>query len=431
MYITNVYIKNIRCFGEINIPLSANGNPSLWTTILGDNGTGKTTVMRCIAMGLCDKSDVSGLLQDIYGAWLSEGEWMSKTEKEGVLRVDFSGEALSDKPFIKTTIKQGETGSYEITQETNPAPFPWNDIFVCGYGAARRAFGTRDFSDYFSVDAFYTLFNYDLTLQNPELVLRRLKDPDAHEGHPIDFEALLDNLASILQLNKGSVRLSKKGVEITGPWGNFVSLNAIADGYNATLSWIVDMLSWAMLYNVKMFDDHIRGIVLLDELEQHLHPSWQRRIISLLREHFPQMQFITTTHSPLIAANASKMSNVKLESKLFHLNYDNQKGNQISEVEEMLRDLGCDQVLSSEAFDHIFSIDPRIDKILREASILASKDKRSNEEEQRLDAFKRELKNIMFPKGRTLIERLVERDYYSELEKSISDFDNILEGHND
>jgi len=185
------------------------------------------------------------------------------------------------------------------------------------------------------------------------------------------------------------------------------------------------------LYNVKMFDDHIRGIVLLDELEQHLHPSWQRRIISLLREHFPQMQFITTTHSPLIAANASKMSDVKLESKLFHLNYDNQKGNQISEVEEMLRDLGCDQVLSSEAFDHIFSIDPRIDKILREASILASKDKRSNEEQQRLDAFKRELKNIMFPKGRTLIERLVERDYYSELEKSISDFDNILEGHND
>lgn len=431
MYITNVYIKNIRCFGEINIPLSANSNPSLWATILGDNGTGKTTVMRCIAMGLCDKSDVSGLLQDIYGEWLSEGEWMSETEKEGVIRVDFSGEALSDKPFIKTTIKQGETGSYEITQETNPSLFPWDDIFVCGYGAARRAFGSRDFSDYFSVDAFYTLFNYDLTLQNPELVLRRLKDPDAHEGHPIDFEALLDNLASILQLNKGSVRLSKKGIEINGPWGHFVSLNAIADGYNATLSWIVDMLSWAMMYNVKMFDDHIRGIVLLDELEQHLHPSWQRRIISLLRAHFPKMQFITTTHSPLIAANASNLHDDEPDSKLFHLTYDNQHGNQISEVEENLHDLGCDQVLSSEAFDHIFSVDPALDTILREASVLAAKDERSQEEEVKLQRFKEKLRELMFPKGKTLIERLVEREYYSELEKSISDFKNILEGHND
>ena len=39
-------------------------------------------MLRCIAMGLCDKSDVSGLLQDIYGEWLSEGDWMSKAEKK-------------------------------------------------------------------------------------------------------------------------------------------------------------------------------------------------------------------------------------------------------------------------------------------------------------------------------------------------------------
>lgn len=428
MYITNVFIKSIRCFGEINIPLSTNSNPSLWTTILGDNGTGKTTMLRCIAMGLCDKSDVSGLLQDIYGEWLSEGDWMSKAEKEGVIRVDFSGDVLGNHPFIETTIKQGETGSYEITQETNPSPFPWDDIFVCGYGAARRAFGSRDFSDYFSVDAFYTLFNYDLTLQNPELVLRRLKDPDSHEGHPIDFEALLDNLASILQLDKGSVRLSKKGgIEINGPWGHFVSLNAIADGYNATLSWIVDMLSWAMMYDVKMFDEHIKGIVLLDELEQHLHPSWQRRIISLLRAYFPQMQFITTTHSPLIAANASKLHDNEPDSKLFHLTYDNQHGNQISAVEENLHDLGCDQVLSSEAFDHIFSVDPALDAILREASVLAAKDERSQAEEVKLQQFKEKLRELMFPKGKTLIERVVEREYYSDLKQRINEFNKIME----
>jgi predicted ATPase len=427
VYISNVYLKNVRCFGEVNIPLKTDGKLALWTTILGDNGTGKTTVLRSIAMGLCDKADVSGLLQDIYGEWISEGKWMSDVEKECVLRVDFTDGDANGNYFIETTIIKSETGSYEITQKTKPDPFPWDDIFVCGYGAARRAFGTRDFSEYFSVDAFYTLFNYDLTLQSPELVLRRLKDPDAHDGHPIDFEVLLDKLASILQLSKGSVRLSKKGIEIKGPWGNFVSLGATADGYNATLAWIVDMLSWAMLYDVKMFDEDIKGIVLLDELEQHVHPSWQRRIISLLRTQFPKIQFITTTHSPLIAANASKLYKDDLESKLFHLTFDNQQGNQISEVEEKLRDLDCDQVLSSEAFDYIFGVDPDLDTILREASVLAAKDERSKEEEVKLQMFKDKLREVMFPKGKTLIERVVEREYYTDLKQRIEEFNKIME----
>ena len=187
------------------------------------------------------------------------------------------------------------------------------------------------------------------------------------------------------------------------------------------------MLSWAMLYDVKMFDEDIKGIVLLDELEQHIHPSWQRRIISLLRPQFPKIQFITTTHSPLIAANASKLYKDDLESKLFHLTFDNQQGNQISEVEEKLRDLDCDQVLSSEAFDYIFGVDPDLDTILREASVLAAKDERSKEEEVKLQMFKDKLREVMFPKGKTLIERVVEREYYTDLKQRIEEFNKIME----
>lgn len=427
MYISNVYIKNIRCFHDVNIPLDAkDGKPSFWSTILGDNGTGKTTAMRCIALGLCDKSDYSGLLQEIYGEWISDTIWMTDQDKKGTIRIDLISDDFKEKYSIETTIEKKESGSFEIEQVTDPNPFPWDDIFVCGYGAARRAFGTKDYSDYFSVDAIYTLFNYDSPLQNPELILRRLKDPDQHEGQEIDIEILLEKIANILTLEKGSITLAKKGIEINGPWGKFVPLGATADGYHATLSWIVDMLGWAMFHDIKMFRTGLTGIVLLDEIEQHLHPSWQRKIVPLIKRQFPKIQFISTTHSPLVAANARNFLDKDSKSRLFHLSYD-KTGNKISEIEEDLDELNFDQVLSSEAFGHIFSVNPNVEKFLRDASLLASKDKRTDKEELRFKNIKEKLREVMFPKGKTLIERVVEREYYSDLEKRIADFNKIME----
>ena len=56
----------------------------------------------------------------------------------------------------------------------NQDSFPWQQIFVCGYGAGLRTQGTADDQAYLAVDAVYPLFRYDSPLQNPELVIRRL-----------------------------------------------------------------------------------------------------------------------------------------------------------------------------------------------------------------------------------------------------------------
>jgi hypothetical protein len=64
--------------------------------------------------------------------------------------------------------------------------------------------------------------------------------------------------------------------------------------------------------------------------------------------------------------------------------------------------------------------------LLKKASILAAKDQRNSEENLKYNQFKKKLKELMFPEGRTLIERVAEREYYEDLKKNIEDFDKIL-----
>ena len=80
---------------------------------------------------------------------------------------------------------------------TVPNDFPWEKVFVSGYGANRSAFASQTYDRYRTVDSVYTLFSYDMPLQNPELTIRRIKD----EGHDVDD--LLATLDEVMMLPKG------------------------------------------------------------------------------------------------------------------------------------------------------------------------------------------------------------------------------------
>ena len=81
---------------------------------------------------------------------------------------------------------------------------------------------------------------------------------------------------------------------------------SLGDGYKSVVTFVLDMLSWWFLKQQQEERNgeptDLSGIVLIDEIEQHLHPKWQRTIISKLVSSFPDVQFITTTHSPLVAS---------------------------------------------------------------------------------------------------------------------------------
>ena len=300
MYITKMVLDNVRCFDHIEIDLQSNQELLNWTLLLGDNGVGKTTIIRSLAIGLVDSASASALLKELYGDWVRR---QAGKQAKAIIRIEFNKKCENGQPWhIQTTIEGTGGDDIKVTQATYPEEnFPWQDIFVCGYGAARRAYGSKDYSEYSPIDAVYTLFNYDSPIQNPELILRRLADTE------VDLNEILTWFDEVLMLPNGSTQLGLGGITVDGPWGKFMPLGAIGDGYQATLAWVADMLGWVMFYDYNLitnFKSDFCGIVLLDEIEQHLHPIWQKSVIKLLHTRFPKLQFIATTHSPLVASGS-------------------------------------------------------------------------------------------------------------------------------
>lgn len=170
LYLSRFHLQNVRCFENISIDLGDSGPMSGWTVFVGDNATGKSTLLRSIAMGLCDEASAAGLMKE------SDEGYIRRGQTEARIRLDlFDPDDHLRKYTIKTTVTriEGERGIFSdvVRQQTIPKRqlFPWDEIFVSGYGAGRGVAGTGDIAGYSAIDAVYNLFNYTEGLQNPEI----------------------------------------------------------------------------------------------------------------------------------------------------------------------------------------------------------------------------------------------------------------------
>jgi predicted ATP-binding protein involved in virulence len=90
--------------------------------------------------------------------------------------------------------------------------------------------------------------------------------------------------------------------------GKIMLTRLLSHGQRNVLSMVADIAYRCAVLNPELRDRAAKetpGIVLIDELDLHLHPNWQRRIVSDLRRTFPNVQFFVTTHSPIILQNLS------------------------------------------------------------------------------------------------------------------------------
>jgi len=404
LLISRVTLQNIRNIRRLELNLEEE-TPALRTLILGDNAAGKTTLLRAIALGLCDASSANALFKRI------PGNFISYAARHGNIYIDLRAPDGSIKT-IHSAVVRTSSGSEVIEKVEGKGNFPWRDLFVCGYGAHRARAADTGYSGYKLDAALMTLFDYDASLQNPELVLLR---------QPASIKRDLERkLLSVLMLDPQTNRLEYTQEGIFLQHGETKQpLVALSDGYRSTTQWVLDLLGW-LIYADKMQDpEQLSGIVLLDELEQHLHPRWQRQVLTRLKQQFPKMQFIATTHSPLVAASVDPQAG----DKLFHLDRDEKQHVVASEIKNF-RGLSVDQLLASEAFDYLVQADPRVEAMLAEASRLASKGgKRTDEEEERYGAIREKLNEIIVPDGDTLIEREVRSDFHSRMRERIKELE--------
>jgi energy-coupling factor transporter ATP-binding protein EcfA2 len=389
--IAAVELRNIRCFEHLKLDLASSSKPSDWVLVVGDNARGKSTLLRSIAMGLCNETAAAALLNQIPGRIL-RGD-----AREGYIEislVEHDGKSYA----IRTDIKMESDANEVVRRSTSPAQgFPWDRIFVCAYGAQRTRHAQKSYERYAALDAVLSLFDYDADLQNPEVILRR-QPPGAR----VRMERKLRQIL-MLEGEHGGIDYSDGGIALSGPWGKLF-LGALSDGYRSTFQWVLDLIGWLIYAGRFEDDDDVTGIVLIDELEQHLHPRWQRYIISQIHRQFPGIQFVTSTHTPLVAAGIADIDH----AMLIALEDDENGATTAYSIDpHTLRGQRADQVLTSRAFGLATSRSPgSTDGIARYAELAAKE--RTHDEDEEFDDLARTLEaSLAF--GETPFEQRVEQ----------------------
>lgn len=323
LYLTRLELRNIRCFPELVIDFKEPGSSAV---LIGDNGNGKSTVLRSLAMGLCDQNSAAALFRELPGNSVrkdSRGDSFIQVDlrDRGGWRYRIRTDVIALEAFERIGQRYFRVKGSGPLREIKQDEFPWSKMFVSGYGPGIRTSGSADYSRYAPVDAVYSLFRYDSVLQTPELVIRRLVSEAGLHGLQTGrrtLDRLKKALALVLNLKSAkAIGLDRTGITISGPWGR-EELSALGDGYRATTTWTLDLISWWLLYDDAPAHEFnvsdLAGIVIVDELEQHLHPRWQRTILPRLRTLFPKIQFVVATHSPLVASSCPDIAVHRLEN---------------------------------------------------------------------------------------------------------------------
>ncbi|MER7636938.1 AAA family ATPase [Streptomyces sp. NPDC126522] len=335
--------------------LRPDGSYAGWTVIAGRNGSGKTSILRAIALALAGTRVAQAMAPDYT-------TWRSSDKKDGLIAAQFylDAEEAESVVFSNEQVGPGLHAEVEIklptsreaksksgirqyvqsewmevmlspplkdgTEETQPITIT-DVLFAAGYGAFRRL--SRDMADIREksnvlerANRFSTLFNEDASLAEGVawlvgLHLRRLEG-DAEAEFVLETvlnllsDGLLPDGCTVEEVNSGGLWVNRGGQSFP--------LREMSDGYKTVSALVLDLVRHLFAHygdlKVTQYDNGLSiglaGVVLIDEIDAHLHVSWQMRVGEWLKEHFPAIQFIVTTHSPYICQAADPAGLIRL-----------------------------------------------------------------------------------------------------------------------
>ena len=239
-----------------------------------------------------------------------------------------------------------------------------NEAFFCAaYGATRRVEGGepaergRPKSSFVRGRRIQGIFQDSFALFPLPYWL-----PEVKNESPTKYKQVADLLNDLLE--PGHFRFTGRMREqeyLFERGGVSVPFPSLSDGYRAFIAWVADLL-YHLCYATpreRTLRD-FAGIVLVDEIDLHLHPEWQMHVIHSVAKALPRMQFVFTSHSPLIAGSLEWMNITTLKTGI--------KTNRTSMkmLQQSIHGLDADQVLLSDFFGLTSTLAPEKRRQLRD-----------------------------------------------------------------
>lgn len=365
MYIQSLSIQNLRCFREARLQLRYPGEPEPPETsfsnvnlLLGNNGAGKTTVLKSAALGVLarviarsgfvpyhlvrrdtDKAVIETKLishEPDQMADIPPGRVLNLTSE--IVRDGDYEELLQEGPFLET-----------LFVDDSPA---W---FVVGYGATRRV-ETGEYSAsseerrrrlrYRRVAGLFEE-SVALTPLTAWLPIFQRERPAVHDAALRLINRLLPEELRFHGEMEGESKTLREREFLFEHRGLSVPFGALSDGYRAYVGWVADLAyhlaSVAQRGTTTELWD-FPGIVLIDEIDLHLHPEWQRQVIEKVATALPRMQLVFSTHSPIVAGTLKR-------GNIFVTELAADGSSEVVQLQEHIYGLNADQVLVSSYFN--------------------------------------------------------------------------------
>ena len=339
MHVKRITVDNMRSIRRFELDLGQ-GDLAGWHVILGDNGAGKSTFVRSLALALMGP-------QNAYATQEDWSTWISVDSPSGSIDVELLQHEIdqwTDRPRPQEAITAGvRLVAESSTNKTYPRRVPvrmfpgnhaektiWGDRegwFSASFGPFRRFSGADPAMDrlYLShprLAPHLSAFRESVALGECLRWLKNLQfkklekngEAEAIQQKVISFI----NGANLLPHDARIAEVTSEQVVIVDG-GNFhVSVDEMSDGYRSILSLTFELMR--LMFSI--FDTEtalagidveagtvtLPGVVAIDEIDAHLHPQWQQDIGDWFVEHFPQIQFFVTTHSPIICRSARRGS---------------------------------------------------------------------------------------------------------------------------
>jgi len=289
--IETIKLFNFKLFEKLEINLS----PSI-NIFLGKNGFGKTTILQAIALANMPEQTIDIKYKKFIKQGQNSAEIYLKRKDEKELRITIDNDRrVHETEFTQEPIFLAY-GPNIFSKETR---LDYDEIINSLLNGS---------SEWCHINSIFS--EYDDRLYNTLNILQKLSDQKNQKATQIK-DIIIKKLNDLIPDYKIGTQKNGSDYYFIDNSNNYLDLSQISEGYRTNILLITDIIlniiSLRSSFNLhssldKVFDK-AKGVIAIDEFDRHLHPSWQRKFVSDLQKHFPNIQFILTTHNPVSILN--------------------------------------------------------------------------------------------------------------------------------